>query len=134
MISNLENINEVIEKLKQDILNKDIVVLLQGDLAAGKTTLVKNFIKSIGIEDNVTSPTFSIQSVYNDNIFHYDLYNKTLDEFIALGIVEEFDKSGIHFVEWGDEKLKNILDEYGFDHISVKIKKLENKREYIIEK
>jgi tRNA threonylcarbamoyladenosine biosynthesis protein TsaE len=134
MISNLENINEVIEKLKQDILDKDVVVLLQGDLAAGKTTLVKNFIKSIGIEDNVTSPTFSIQSVYNDNIFHYDLYNKTLDEFIALGIVEEFDKSGIHFVEWGDEKLKNILDEYGFDHISVKIKKLENKREYIIEK
>ncbi|MBT7117014.1 MAG: tRNA (adenosine(37)-N6)-threonylcarbamoyltransferase complex ATPase subunit type 1 TsaE, partial [Campylobacteraceae bacterium] len=46
MISSLTNINQVINKLKDDIDNKNIVVLLQGDLASGKTTLVKHYVKS----------------------------------------------------------------------------------------
>ena len=112
---------------------KNIVVLLQGDLASGKTTLVKYYVKSLGLEDMVTSPTFSLQTLYGKNIFHYDVYNKTLDEFIALGLLEEFEKDGIHFVEWGDNRLKKILNEYGFNILTVQIKKKENKREYIIE-
>lgn len=108
------------------------IVLLRGDLASGKTTLVKNFVKAIGYDDLVTSPTFSIQSVYNDHIFHYDIYNKSLEEFVALGLLEEFEKDGLHFVEWGDDKLKKILDSYGFDNMSINIEKCENKRRYII--
>ena len=83
MIVSLENLNLVIEKLKKLISNKNIVVLLQGDLASGKTTLVKNYVKYLGLDDNVTSPTFSLQSIYGKDIFHYDIYNKTLDEFIG---------------------------------------------------
>ncbi len=132
MISNLENISEVIQSLKKSIDNRDIVVLLQGDLASGKTTLVQNFVSSLGLKDKVTSPTFSLQTIYGDDIYHYDVYNKTLDEFIALGLLEEFEKSGIHFVEWGDDRLYNLLNEYGFDTLVVQIKKQDNKREYTI--
>lgn len=119
--------------LQEIIQNKNIVVLLRGDLASGKTTFVKSFVATIGCDDLVTSPTFSLQSCYGKNIFHYDVYNKTLGEFISLGMVEEFEKEGIHFVEWGDEALEKLLDEYGFQHITITIKKLEEMREYTIE-
>ena len=132
MILKLTEIKQFIEFLTQKINKRDIVVLLRGDLASGKTTLVQNFVAGLGIDDIVTSPTFSIQSIYGNNIYHYDVYNKTLSEFVALGLLEEFEKSGIHFVEWGDEKLENILKEYGFDVIVVNIEKKEESREYII--
>ncbi len=129
----LDELNTIVSELKSKIKNLNIVVLLQGTLASGKTTLVKNYVKSLGLNDTVTSPTFSLQTLYGNNIFHYDVYNKTLNEFIALGLLEEFEKDGIHFVEWGDDKLKEILDEYGFNTLTIQIKKKENKREYIIE-
>lgn len=128
-----DEIHTVIEFLQKILENRDVVVLLQGDLASGKTTLVSNYVKSLGHLDQVTSPTFSIQSVYSGDIYHYDVYNKTLEEFISLGLLEEFDKSGVHFVEWGDEKLQQILNNYGIDIVVVKIIKANNKREYIVE-
>ncbi len=133
MIVELNEIDLVVKKLKSIINDKDIVVLLRGTLASGKTTLVKNYVKSLGLDDIVTSPTFSLQSVYSNLIYHYDVYNKTLEEFVSLGLLEEFEKSGIHFVEWGDERLEKILKEYGFELIIVNIEKNEDKREYIIE-
>jgi tRNA threonylcarbamoyladenosine biosynthesis protein TsaE len=128
----LNDIQKVVSYLKEQISNKDYVILLRGDLASGKTTLVKEFVNSLDIKESVTSPTFSIQSLYGDNIYHYDVYNKSLNEFISLGLLEEFEKQGIHFVEWGDEKLEDILYSYGFRLLIVTINKLENKREYLI--
>jgi len=133
MIHGLDGINNVILKLDSLITNKNIIVLLRGDLAAGKTTLVKEYLKYLNLNDNVTSPTFCLQNEYSSNIFHYDMYNKTLEEFISLGLLEEFEKSGIHFVEWGEDNLKAILDEYGFKFLSVDIIKHNDKREYKIE-
>jgi len=129
----LTEISQFTILLKEKINNRDIVVLLRGDLASGKTTLVKNFVASLDIDEIVTSPTFSVQSIYGNNIYHYDVYNKTLGEFVALGLLEEFEKTGIHFVEWGDKKLENILTEYGFEVLVVNIEKKEESREYIIE-
>lgn len=128
----LEDLDQFLEILKEKVFNKDIIVLLRGDLASGKTTLVKGFVKSLGIEDTVTSPTFSIQSIYGDDIYHYDIYNKELENFIATGLLEEFEKSGIHFVEWGDERLEHILKEYGFEYLTITIEKKQNSREYTI--
>jgi len=127
----LTNIKILIDSLKT-ILAKNCVVLLRGDLASGKTTLVKNFVKALGLDDLVTSPTFSLQAIYSQKIFHYDLYNKSLDEFISLGMLEEFEKSGIHFVEWGDEKLEELLKSYGYEVIIVNIFKKDDKRLYKI--
>jgi len=133
MILKVNEINQFLEVLEKKIDNRDVIILLRGDLASGKTTLVKNYVANRNIDVEVTSPTFSIQSIYGDNIYHYDVYNKTLQEFIALGLLEEFEKKGIHFVEWGDEKLEDILCEYGFDVIVVTIEKKEESREYKIE-
>lgn len=118
----------LIELLKDD----NYIVILRGDLASGKTTLVKNYLKALNLDDLVTSPTFSLQAVYSSNIFHYDMYNKTLNEFISLGMLEEFEKKGTHFVEWGDEKLENLLKDYGYNVILIEIQKKENKRLYKI--
>ena len=128
----LSTISIFIDELKKILENRDCIVILRGDLASGKTTLVKHFVKSLGIEDLVNSPTFSLQVVYGEDIFHYDLYNKTLEEFISLGMLEEFEKSGLHFVEWGDTKLENILNDYGFDVVVIDILKNDDKRLYKI--
>ena len=137
MILNLDQIDIIVDKINTLTKDKNIIVLLRGTLASGKTTLVKKFIESLGIEDKVTSPTFSLQSVYSNNIYHYDVYNKTLEEFISLGLLEEFEKDGIHFVEWGDKKLENILRDYGFEVVIINIEKntknTNESREYIIE-
>ncbi|MFW2308215.1 tRNA (adenosine(37)-N6)-threonylcarbamoyltransferase complex ATPase subunit type 1 TsaE, partial [Aliarcobacter butzleri] len=90
--------------------------------------LVKNYVKSLGLDVLVTSPTFSIQAVYSNNIFHYDVYNKTLQQFICLGMIEEFEAEGVHFVEWGDEKIEDILKDYGFQVVLVEIRKKDDKR------
>ena len=133
MILDLDGLEKFFLEFDKKIKNKEnIIVLLIGDLASGKTTFVKRYLKYKGIDEVVTSPTFSIQQIYKNNFFHYDLYNKNLDEFIALGLLEEFEKDGIHFVEWGNEELKQILKDFGFDTISIKINKKEDKREYEI--
>ncbi|QKE28630.1 N6-L-threonylcarbamoyladenine synthase, TsaE subunit [Arcobacter acticola] len=118
----------LIELLKDD----NYIVILRGDLASGKTTLVKNYLKALNLDDLVTSPTFSLQAIYSENIFHYDVYNKTLNEFISLGMLEEFEKDGTHFIEWGDEKLEEILKDYGYNVILIEIEKKDNKRLYKI--
>lgn len=128
-----DEIEVIISYLKELLENRDCIVILRGDLASGKTTLVKHFVKAIGLDDVVNSPTFSLQVVYGNEIFHYDLYNKTLEEFISLGMLEEFEKSGIHFVEWGSDKLENILNDYGFDVIVLDILKKDDKRLYKID-
>jgi len=126
----LNDLTILADEVQSLILNKDIVVLLRGDLASGKTTFVQQFVKSKGLNDNVTSPTFSIQTIYGADIFHYDIYNKTLEEFISLGLLEEFEKPGVHFVEWGDDKLNDILISYGFEVLNIEIQKKDNKRQY----
>jgi len=110
------------------------VVALQGDLACGKTTLVRAIVKNLGLDDDVTSPTFSLQQCYGDKIFHYDIYNHGLEHFISLGMLEELDKGGLHFVEWGDDALLDILDDAGIDTLKIDIEKIsDDKRRYKVE-
>jgi tRNA threonylcarbamoyladenosine biosynthesis protein TsaE len=133
MICNINEIDKIVHKLDEVIHSRDCVVLLQGDLASGKTTLVKHFVKFKNIDTAVTSPTFSLQAIYDSKIFHYDVYNKSLGEFLSLGMFEEFEKKGIHFVEWGEENLQKLLVDFGFLVFVLRIKKIDNKREYLIE-
>jgi len=107
------------------------VIILKGDLAAGKTTFVKELVSSLHVESEVTSPTFSLQQCYGDSIYHYDMYNHGLEHFIALGMLEELDKDGLHLVEWGDDELVEILDSAEIKNITIKITKITNDiREY----
>lgn len=121
-------VNDVLENISSG------TIILQGDLAAGKTTFVKEIVKRLGCDDTVTSPTFSLQQCYGDKIFHYDMYNHGLDHFISLGMLEELDKDGLHFVEWGDDELKKILDSAEMKNITINIKKTsQTSREYRVD-
>lgn len=127
---------EDLDSLIEDIVNSFTsgVVILRGDLAAGKTTFVKAMVKKLGSSEEVTSPTFSLQQCYGDKIFHYDMYNHGLEHFISLGMLEELDKEGLHFVEWGDDELKKILDSADMKNITIDIKKITNElREYKVD-
>ncbi len=105
------------------------VFLLRGDLASGKTTLVKAFCKNLGIGD-ASSPTFSILNIYKDKVYHYDIYNKGLKEFISMGLLENLEEEGYQFIEWGDEKLEKILRDYGIDYFVIEIEPKGDKRLY----
>jgi len=134
LILALDKIETIVKKVIYLTQKRDnnCIVILRGDLASGKTTFVKHFVKALGLDDMVNSPTFSLQSIYSNKVFHYDVYNKSLEDFISLGLLEEFEKDGIHFVEWGDERLEELLKSYGFDLFVLNIKKEDNKRRYTI--
>ncbi len=87
-------------------LNKGDVVLLAGDLGAGKTAFVKGVAKYFGL-DGVTSPTYAYLNVYGDLIYHYDCYRLSCGEDAAmLGLTDYFGGDNICFIEWAE----NILD------------------------
>jgi len=129
----LEQIDVVAQELL-DLIGDDGTVILQGDLAAGKTTLVKAVATLMGISEGVTSPTFSLQQCYDEKIFHYDIYNHGLEQFMSLGLFEELEKPGLHFIEWGDDQLVELLKAAGFELLKITIAKEENKRCYTMTK
>lgn len=131
MIKSQHEIDDVVHEIKK-LLPKGGIVLLSGDLASGKTTLVKAFVASEEIGEEATSPTFSVMHLYGDHIFHYDIYNEGTEKFIESGLLENLEKEGYHFIEWADEKLTKILEAYGFDFITVEITPAGEKREYRI--
>ena len=131
MIASLNELGKVISHIKKELPNGG-VVLLKGDLASGKTTLVKEFVKSLGLKTKATSPTFSIQNIYDDIVYHYDIYNEGVEKFIQSGLLEELEKDGYHFIEWADDRLENIINSYGFKYIGISINPISAmKREYI---
>ena len=129
-----------LELRELDVLAKELlrefasgVIVLRGDLAAGKTTFVKAIAKELGEKEDVTSPTFSLQQCYGSDIYHYDIYNHGLEHFISLGMLEELEKEGLHFIEWGDDALIELLESVGIDVMSIDIKKISDKaREYSV--
>ena len=132
IVASLKNIDRVLEYLEKNIPT-DAIIFLNGTLASGKTTLTKAIVNYKGLDSSVTSPTFSLQHIYGDTIFHYDLYRINISEFMALGLFEEFEKSGWHLIEWGSEILRNLCLKAGYNVCTINIEILENKRKYKIE-
>ena len=134
--ASLAELNKVSTYL-QETLPKNAIVFLRGDLAAGKTTLTQAIAKEKGIVGEVTSPTFSLQQCYvsedGEALYHYDLYRLEHEEFMQMGLFEEFEKSGWHMVEWGSDKLKAFLEAVGYNVILIEIEPYENSRIYRIE-
>ena len=131
--ASLNNIKKVVNYLNQTI-PKNAIIFLTGDLASGKTTLTSHIAKSKSIEGEVTSPTFSLQQCYGDNFYHYDLYRIENEEFMQLGLFEEFDKEGWHLIEWGEDELKNLLIDVGYVVFTVTITPYNDERKYIIKR
>jgi len=128
----LEELHTLVEDISEKF--RSGVIILRGDLASGKTTFVKALALHLGVSDDVTSPTFSLQQCYGDKIFHYDIYNHGLEHFISLGMLEELEKDGLHLVEWGDDKLVEILSSAGIKTLTIKIEKSDdNSRNYEVD-
>jgi len=92
------------------------VIAFEGDMGAGKTTLVKEILQVLGSDDSSSSPTFGIVNEYEDNqgaalAYHFDFY-RLEDEFEALdmGVEEYFNTDLWIFMEW-PEKIKSLLPE-----------------------
>jgi tRNA threonylcarbamoyladenosine biosynthesis protein TsaE len=133
IIASEDELKSVVNYL-DEVIPRDAILFLTGNLAAGKTTLTAKIAKVRGVEGEVTSPTFSLQQCYNENLYHYDLYRIENSEFMELGLFEEFDKDGWHIIEWGDDALKSFLVEAGYNVFTVTITPFEERRKYRIEK
>jgi tRNA threonylcarbamoyladenosine biosynthesis protein TsaE len=135
IVASLNELDKVVDYL-QAILPKNAIVFLHGDLATGKTTLTQAIAKAKGIEGEVTSPTFSLQQCYlaedGSNLYHYDLYRLEHEEFMQMGLFEEFEKSGWHFVEWGSDELKAFLVHVGYNVVTIDIEVTKQSRLYRI--
>ena len=135
IIASLDELDKVVSYL-DETLPSDAIVFLRGDLAAGKTTLTQAIAKAKGIEGEVTSPTFSLQQCYGakdgSSLYHYDLYRLDHEEFMQMGLFEEFEKQGWHMVEWGSDELKAFLEGVGYNVATIDIEPNENSRTYRI--
>ena len=77
------------------------IVLLSGDLGAGKTVFAKGLAKGLGIDEDITSPTFTIMNCYQNKLNHFDLYRlNSVDELLGVGAEEELYSDKISLVEW----------------------------------
>ena len=116
-------VNEIMPHFKHNIL------LLKGNLGAGKTTFTKFLLKNLGSEDEVSSPTYAIVNEYHTpkgKVFHFDLYRiKNITEVYDIGMDEYLDNAQLCIIEW-PEIYEEELE--GLPHHEITITNNEEKR------
>lgn len=116
------------EKLASELPPRAVVLLI-GQLGAGKTTLTKGIVKGLGAAqpDDVSSPTFTLIHEYSASVYHIDLYRlDTAKQVATLGLDEIFDRTAVVLIEWG-ERFPELMPE---DRIEIRVKVTEeNSRE-----
>lgn len=98
-----------------ELLDEGDVLVLTGDLGAGKTQLTKGIAAGMGVEDDVTSPTFTIQMVYEGRelpLYHFDLYRlEDPDQLDDTGLFDVLGGDGPCVIEWGEQFAEQLGDE-----------------------
>lgn len=105
------NDTEIVGKIISNHLHKGSVLCLDGDLGAGKTTLTQFIAKEFGIDEYITSPTFTIIKEYEGTLpfYHMDVYRiDSEDDMYDLGYEEYIYSEGVTIIEWS-QKICNIL-------------------------
>ena len=128
-INSIQELPELAKKIISKFQHK--IILFEGEMGAGKTTLIKEIIAQMGTDDETSSPTFSIVNEYETEmgkVFHFDLYRiKSEMEALDFGIEEYLDSGAYCFIEWPD-KLGSLLPDL---HHTLKIIAQENQRTII---
>ena len=116
-------VDEILPQLQHNIL------LLKGNLGAGKTTFTQFLLKKLGSNDEVSSPTYAIVNEYHSpkgKIFHFDLYRmKNIDEVYDIGMEEYLDNAFLCIIEWPEIYEEELAD---FPHHEMKIENLGDER------
>ena len=107
---NVSDLPYIAKEILLKVPNKTL--LFYGTMGVGKTTLIKEISKQLGVTDIINSPTFSLVNEYkivNDKIYHFDFYRiKTEEEALDIGIEEYFYQGNLCLIEW-PEKVSNLL-------------------------
>jgi len=110
-------------------LKKGDIIVLSGELGSGKTKFVQGVLEYFGLDDEISSPTFTIVNEYVKEdicIYHFDVYRLAdIDEFYAMG-GDEYFSNGICFIEWG-EMIEEILPKH---YTKIVFKKSDTNFEY----
>lgn len=118
----LDTIETIAEAIVEQWEHK--VMIIMGEMGAGKTTLIKAIANKLGCIDEVSSPTFSIVNTYltrsEHPIFHFDLYRvRSIEELFELGFEAYFEKNGFIFIEWPEHLFDFRLPEHHILHLEV---------------
>lgn len=110
-IFSLDEIDTIAKKILSE--NPQKVILFNGNMGVGKTTLIKALAKNLGVNDVTSSPTFSLVNEYqannNELLFHFDVYRlKNETEALDMGIEEYLYSGNWCFIEWA-EKIPNLI-------------------------
>ncbi|MDO4797460.1 MAG: tRNA (adenosine(37)-N6)-threonylcarbamoyltransferase complex ATPase subunit type 1 TsaE [Coriobacteriales bacterium] len=108
------------------LLREGDVLVLTGDLGAGKTQLTKGIARGLGVDDDVTSPTFTIGMVYEGSqmpLYHYDLYRlEDADQLDDTGLFDVLGGDGPCVIEWGEQ----FADQLGDERLDVFLTRLDD--------
>ncbi|WP_297984360.1 tRNA (adenosine(37)-N6)-threonylcarbamoyltransferase complex ATPase subunit type 1 TsaE [uncultured Chryseobacterium sp.] len=101
-INKIEDWQKIVEEILPQLQHN--ILLLKGNLGAGKTTFTQFLMKNLGTEDEVSSPTYAIVNEYHTpkgNVFHFDLYRmKNIGEVYDIGMEEYLDNAYLCIIEW----------------------------------
>ncbi|WP_298303891.1 tRNA (adenosine(37)-N6)-threonylcarbamoyltransferase complex ATPase subunit type 1 TsaE [Flavobacterium sp.] len=130
IIFTLDEIDAVAQKIISE--NPKKVILFNGLMGVGKTTLIKSLAKNLGVNDATSSPTFSLVNEYqisnNQYIYHFDVYRlKNETEALDMGIDEYLYSGNWCFIEWA-ENIPNLIPE---EHSNIKIVILPDGRRHL---
>ena len=128
----IDNPNEIIELGKKigNLAFPNMVITMEGDLGAGKTTMTKGIALGLEITSIVNSPTFTIMKIYNGklDLYHLDVY-RINDPYSDFELEEYFENNGVCVIEWA-QQIKPILPD---ELLEIEIYDLgDNKREVIL--
>ncbi len=108
-LSKSQKQTELIGESFAKTLSKGDVVLLHGEMGAGKTAFTKGVAKGLNIKAEITSPTYAYMNDYDGVLYHYDCYRLTFGEDAeALGLTDYFYGNGVCILEWS-ENVKSVL-------------------------